>query len=517
MRHRRLLCEPLEQRQLLSLVNPFDEVDFDSDAGRAVRGLVERVAAGLPGDAGIVKFDDLRNTMEDYLRGVEVDLSSAVEFTIRLGPYADIDVGEGVEVELVNFDMGFVFPWDVLDEYWTIARGVSLETAQALGVAAEEYIALRESEVLAGVRLSAGAHVPLFPISFGADAIVSASVDLQVNPGYTWTFAVEQKLSTDQFLEATGQFTLAAAVWDVFTPYGDHWWEKLFTAAPVSIGTGLDLLGLADFNNSPIQLLNDGDRPPQVRVTQSASTSIGLGVKVGIGSPGAVGVSAGVAGSFGAEVAASASVVTDPGIKDPEPHPAVSGIPYTAHARDADGSIDSATGIGFGTTYTGAVDPAGDVDWYAFELPTSDTIGVTFHEVGGLDAELMLYDHTGARQAWSHGSSFTVDLPAGEYRIAVSSYGSHATGRYALRLSQLEQGNKVAKSCETWDDRRGDDDGVMEAGEGVGLKVQLISSEAIEDVEATLTTGDPRIYIREPRVFYDRFSAGQMQWCIGSF
>ena len=515
-RTRRLMCEILEDRRLLAIVNPFHEANFGGDEGEAVKALMERVGRGMAGDGGIVPFSTIQSTMEAYLGGVE--MSNAVELGFHFGANAEIDHGLAAEVSSIAFSRGFAFSWSVLDNNWTISRGIELELLGALEIGAEEYISFRGPDVVAGAKLSAGYGVPIPPVSLGTP-IVGPEFTADVDVGQHWTLAIEQSFSEDQFIEAVGQPSLTKAVLDVFTPYGDHWWEHLASAIPISITAGLNLLGLADFNNSPIQLLNDGDGVPEVSLTQSTSASVGLGVSIGGGPTlfGAVGVSAGVGASVSVEVSSNISTPGHDPIDEPSLPPATPGIPYTAHVGDSDGSIDNATRVGFGATYSQSIDPAGDVDWYAFDLASPDTIGVTFQQAGDLDAELMLYDDTGALKAWSHGCSFTPELSAGSYRLAVSSYGSHTTGTYTLKLSQVQEGDNLTKTGDRWEDGDADDDGVMEAGEGVRTKVRLRSSEAIQNVDATLTTDDLNIYITEPEVYYDHFSAGETQWCVGWF
>lgn len=80
-----------------------------------------------------------------------------------------------------------------------------------------------------------------------------------------------------------------------------------------------------------------------------------------------------------------------------------------------------------------------------------------------------------------------------------------------------EGGYLSIKKYEWDDDSDGDDDGVMEAGEKVRLKVQLRSTGNIQDVDAVLRTSDSKVNITDFAVYYQPFSADELQWSVGWF
>ena len=79
----------------------------------------------------------------------------------------------------------------------------------------------------------------------------------------------------------------------------------------------------------------------------------------------------GVGATFGVELSASISVPVHDPIPEPPLPAATPGIPYTVPISDSDGSIDTATPIGFGTTYYDRIDPAGD-DYLLTDLQSTN-------------------------------------------------------------------------------------------------------------------------------------------------
>ena len=253
-----------ELGEVAQIVNPFDFITerdgFSGIIGGAVKKLMERVGAGLTKGASIA-FTTIQNLMKN-LGGVDVQSASLTEVSIHIGASAGINVGDVVQVDLVSFNKGFAFTYDATGEYWTVARGVSLEVAQSYDIVAEEFASFRASGIDVGVRFSADKKVPLIPLSFGGEALVSGSIDPDVNVDkQQWTLTVSQTLSFADFVAATGKKDLDEAIQHLFTPRGDKWWERLLRNVPIPVVAGLDLLGLADFNRSPVQLLNNEDVP----------------------------------------------------------------------------------------------------------------------------------------------------------------------------------------------------------------------------------------------------------------
>ncbi|MEI6972309.1 MAG: SGNH/GDSL hydrolase family protein, partial [bacterium] len=78
-----------------------------------------------------------------------------------------------------------------------------------------------------------------------------------------------------------------------------------------------------------------------------------------------------------------------------------------------------------------------------------------------------------------------------------------------------QRGSDVSNDTWTWDDS-GDGDGVMEAGETAGLKVRLLSSTGISNVNATLASSDPDVTIINPDLYYSPLAAWTWQWPVGS-
>jgi len=92
------------------------------------------------------------------------------------------------------------------------------------------------------------------------------------------------------------------------------------------------------------------------------------------------------------------------------------------------------------------------------------------------------------------------------------------SGRVDYKPSQPS--NYLSINGDQWDDGSygaNDQNGVMEAGEHVRVKLRLHSTASISDIDAVLTTSDGDINITDANVYYDNFNADQDQWSVGWF
>jgi CII-binding regulator of phage lambda lysogenization HflD len=300
-------------------INPFDHVDFSSTAGQAVGNLLGK----------LTKLDSLsavENFVMDKLGGIDIDIDAAATFGFHVGAGLDIDTGVVANINVAKLDAGFGLSYglsgnDLVEEGvggffagdWKISKGLSFEFAAGFKASGEEFITLHENHVTSGFELALGIGDPLPEIKIASEFIeVGATFDMDL--GTTTTLTIFTDFTYDQFNAAVGQDTIEKSLLDVFTPYGDSFWERVTDAVfpIIPIDTTLDLLGLANFNNSPIALLNDGNGI-NWEWTQSASASVQLGVQAGFAPTiGLVGVSAHVGLGFSAELSGEYSIKNVP-------------------------------------------------------------------------------------------------------------------------------------------------------------------------------------------------------------
>ena len=97
-------------------------------------------------------------------------------------------------------------------------------------------------------------------------------------------------------------------------------------------------------------------------------------------------------------------------------------------------------------------------------------------------------------------------------------YGLSVDLTYDEEIPQINgarEGGYLSLNGYDWDDSDGD--GVMEAGEKICLKVQLGSTGNIHDVDAVLRTRDSKVSITDSTVYYQPFSADEVQSSVGCF
>ena len=175
-----------------------------------------------------------------------------------------------------------------------------------------------------------------------------------------------------------------------------------------------------------------------------------------------------------------------------------------------------ATSIGYGSTLSADICPAGDVDYYAFTGSAGDTIvaDVDAQASGSaLDSYLYLYDADGTTELAHNDDHDGLDsrieytLPAGgTYYLKVREYSHGYEGGpdyfYTLSLTGGGSGDvgPVAYDSHVIDDdasgeSNGNDDGVVNCGETIELYVNLHNqgSDTAIAVNATLTTTDPYV------------------------
>ena len=239
-----------------SILNPFDLADFSSIQGQAVQQLFEQIA----GDS----FPNIEQEMLAALGGVEASAVAEVSFHIVGG--VSINHGAVAEISTVELTSGYALAYDLANHEWKLSRGLSLELLGTYELAAEEYVRLTaDNHVWAGFEISNTIGPPIPTIEIGPTTLLGAELQAQIDIDYgtTWAFAVETEFTVPEFCSAVGQPTLAGAVLDVFTPYGDPWWQRILEGSPygplgVAVSDSVDLLGITEYNNSPISLLNDG-------------------------------------------------------------------------------------------------------------------------------------------------------------------------------------------------------------------------------------------------------------------
>ena len=105
--------------------------------------------------------------------------------------------------------------------------------------------------------------------------------------------------------------------------------------------------------------------------------------------------------------------------------------------RDDDTRAD-ATPIDLGTDVRDAIDPAGDVDWWRFDLPSRGE--VVMGTTGGVDTVGRLVDASGNFEAENDDArndlNFRIErtLDAGTWYVRVTGYSNNDTGSYTLRV-----------------------------------------------------------------------------------
>lgn len=100
------------------------------------------------------------------------------------------------------------------------------------------------------------------------------------------------------------------------------------------------------------------------------------------------------------------------------------------------------TSISCGQTVSGSLSVAGEQDFFSYTANSDENIIIYLVRTSGnMDPYLELYDTTGSVAASNYdtsGSSVSLNITGGNYKIAVSDYGKDETGNYAITWINLK-------------------------------------------------------------------------------
>ncbi|MBM3852705.1 MAG: hypothetical protein FJ399_06075, partial [Verrucomicrobia bacterium] len=120
-------------------------------------------------------------------------------------------------------------------------------------------------------------------------------------------------------------------------------------------------------------------------------------------------------------------------------------------ADDHGNTADTATAVSLNSTTNGAINPAGDVDFFRVQMSAAGTLLI--YTTGSTDTYGRLLNSSGVELARNDDSSdlnfrLSHSVGAGTYYVAVRHYSSAGTGAYALRVEQIASGANMAYTVE---------------------------------------------------------------------
>jgi len=267
----------------------FEALPFAGDLGADIRSVIEHIAG--------VAWSTITGYLTDRF-----EFLPSVTAGLKFGFEVAGTGGEGLSVDIATLGVSVSVACDFAEHAWNIARGIDIDfVGDKLSLEGEEYIVIPTAPdglVTVGIGLT-GAYSLLAPpqVKVGINKAVAASVqfkpptfDRNLGPGLS--IALEADLSRQEFLDKTGQSSLALGVLDSFGIITSSWTESLGsmfsiygTALLSAIGIGDDPLALLSST-----LIDGGDLRASVKT--AASAEAGLKVNAGIGLSAGVGLSA---------------------------------------------------------------------------------------------------------------------------------------------------------------------------------------------------------------------------------